>query len=100
MAIRPVDLRLAYMAAPQNAAILNSAQEAPQAAEQAAFAAFAAEATRREEHIDQPEKVHGAKVRAREERQHSGDRGRQHQRGDAREDEALVAGEHIIDVTA
>lgn len=110
MAIRPVDLQLAYMAAPQNAALLSSAQESPQAAQQAAQAAFAAEVVQREEQVDQPTDVHGAKVRAREEGEH----GSEHPSPDGRrrrapqQEEAGGAGplglagegEHFIDVTA
>ncbi|HKU67856.1 MAG TPA: hypothetical protein VJP85_08770 [Candidatus Baltobacteraceae bacterium] len=110
MAIRPVDLQLAYLAAPQNAAVLSSAQEGPQAAQQSAAAAFAAEIVRREESVDEPVKVEGAKVRAREER----DPGGGHAQPDGRrrrppDEEAppnssalglAGAGEHFIDVTA
>ena len=59
MAIRPVDLQLAYLAAPQNAAQVNSAQNAPQAAQQAAQAAFAAELNKREETIEQTQAAQG-----------------------------------------
>ncbi len=97
MAIRPVDLQLAYLAAPQNAAILSSAQEAPQAAQQAAASAFAAEVKRREEHIGEPDKIHGGKVRAREERDGTGDRRRQ---GHHREADDSGEDGHLIDVTA
>lgn len=109
MAIRPVDLQLAYMAAPQNAAVLSNAQDAPQAAQQAAQAAFAAEVAQREEHVDELPGVEGAKVRPREDRepehQHSGD-GRH--RGEPQEQEPPNGGplglagdgEHFIDVTA
>lgn len=111
MAIRPVDLQLAYMAAPQNAAVVSSAQNAPQAAQQAAQAAFAAEMVRREESVDEPTSVHGAKVRAREERQPGDDQafaGGGGQRREAQEEPAGTSGplglagegEHFIDVTA
>jgi hypothetical protein len=109
MAIRPVDLQLAYMAAPQNAAVINAAQQGPQAAQQAAASAFAAEVTKREEQIEEPDKAHGSKVRAREEREHTPDhqqqrRGRQtpyEQNATASESIALAGdGEHFIDVTA
>ena len=69
MAIRPVDLQLAYLAAPQNAAVLNSAQESPAASQQAQAAAFAAEVTRREEHVDGTSKSKGTKVQPRGERE-------------------------------
>jgi hypothetical protein len=109
MAIRPVDLQLAYMAAPQNAAVMNSAQEAPQAAQQAAASAFAAEVTRREEQIEQPDKAHGSKVGERKEREHpAGQRRRgaaayghpEPVEGPLSPGEALDGEQHIIDVMA
>jgi hypothetical protein len=109
MAIRPVDLQLAYLAAPQNAAVLSSAQEAPQAAAQAAQAAFAAELVRREESVDQPAHVEGAKVRAREEREPGQQSHSDGRRRRAPDDEPAPnagplglagEGEHFIDVTA
>lgn len=109
MAIRPVDLQLAYMAAPQNAAAVSSAQQAPQAAQQAAAASFAAEVTKREESVDEPQKVEGAKVRARGERDPS-QQGRKNPGGRDRrppgdqfvpeQPELPGGGEHFIDVTA
>jgi hypothetical protein len=110
MAIRPVDLQLAYMAAPQNAAVLSNAQEGPQSAQQAAQAAFAAQVEQRQESVDQPVKVEGAKVRAREDREREdGDSApdRRHRRP-AEEQPPNHAGplglagggEHFIDVTA
>lgn len=68
MAIRPVDLQLAYLAGPQNAASVSSAQEAPQAAQQAAQSAFVAELSRREESVDEPQKTEGQKIRERGQR--------------------------------
>lgn len=107
MAIRPVDLQLAYMAAPQNAAVLSNAQDSPQAAQQAAQASFAAEVTKREEQIDSPQKSAGAKVRAREERDSPDGRDRKQRREAPPQDEPPAAplglhgeGEHFIDVTA
>lgn len=109
MAIRPVDLQLAYMAAPQNAAVLASAQDAPQAAAQAAQAAFAAEVQRREESVDEPAHVEGAKVRSRGDREPGEHEGRPGKRRraplepEAPETGALGLageGEHFIDVTA
>lgn len=111
MAIRPVDLQLAYMAAPQNAAVVSSAQNAPQAAQQAAQAAFAAEVVRREESVDEPTDVNGAKVRAREDRERGDEQafsGGNERRQSAEEEQAEPAGplglagsgEHFIDVTA
>ena len=110
MAIRPVDLQLAYMAAPQNAAVVSSAQNAPQAAQQAAQAAFAAEVTRREESVDEPADVNGAKVRAREERERGDEQAFSGggERREAPQEETdstgplglAGSGEHFIDVTA
>ena len=109
MAIRPVDLQLMYMAAPQNAAVLSNAQDAPQAAQQAAQAAFAAEVMRREESVDEPVQVEGAKVRARGDREPDGEQGsaeRRERRAPQEEPQPgsplglAGEGEHFIDVTA
>lgn len=99
MAIRPVDLQLSYMAAPQNAAVLGNAQDAPQTAQQAAQAAFAAALAERQEHIDSPVEVDGAKLGARDDspRDRAQSRGR---RRDASADEEAGDGEHFIDTTA
>ena len=48
-----MDLQLAYLATPQNAAVASAAQQAPVAAAQAAQAAFAAQLERREETIEE-----------------------------------------------
>jgi hypothetical protein len=111
MAIRPVDLQLAYMAAPQNAAVVGHAQESTQAAQQAAQAAFAAEVQQREEHVDAAQRSEGQKIRPREERDPSQDGSRRDSRRRSRnpyEEEVAPAsplglageGEHFIDVTA
>lgn len=110
MAIRPVDLQLAYLASPQNAAAVSHAQEAPQTAQQAAQAAFAAEATQRSEHVDAPQKAVGQKIRPREERDaaEDGSPRERRRRQSPYEDDAQPAGalglagegEHFIDVTA
>jgi hypothetical protein len=112
MAIRPVDLQLAYLAAPQNAAVLSNAQDAPQAAQQAAAAAFAAEVIEREESVDQPVHVEGAKVRARGDREPGDEhpsKGRRRPQRDAGYEEPAASagplglageGDHFIDVTA
>lgn len=110
MAIRPVDLQLSYMAAPQNAAVLNAAQEGPQAAQAAAAAQFAAEVAEREEQIEEPSTVTGAKVRRREQRDPDDQQGRNapgyrashSSKADAAGGSALNLegeGEHFIDVT-
>ena len=51
MAIRPADLQLAYLAAPQSAALAANIAAAPQAAQQAAAMAFAQQVTEREESV-------------------------------------------------
>ncbi len=108
MAIRPVDLQLAYIAAPQNAAVASNAQEAPQIANRAAQAAFAAEFAKREETIEEISHVEGSKVRARGDRE-SGEQAQadyedQHSNRDERPDSAALGlageGTHFIDVTA
>jgi hypothetical protein len=63
MAIQPVDLQLAYLAAPQNAAIANNAQTAPQVAQAAAQSAFAAETVKREETIAESSQLEGSTIR-------------------------------------
>ncbi len=52
-----MDLQLAYLAAPQNAAQVNSAQQAPAAAQAAAQSAFAEQVHKREETIAEAEHV-------------------------------------------
>ncbi|MGZ3499374.1 MAG: hypothetical protein ACXWNK_12410 [Vulcanimicrobiaceae bacterium] len=109
MAIRPVDLQLAYLAAPQNAAAADHAQNAPQAAQQAAQSAFAAQVKQREEHVDEASKSEGNRVRARSEGEpDSGNSGQRQRRRpshqDAQEPSTPLGlagdGEHFIDVTA
>lgn len=114
MAIRPVDLQLSYMAAPQNAAVLNAAQEAPQAAQAAAAAQFAAELAEREEQIDEPANIAGPKIRRRTQRDPSEERDYYESSCQDEDDPNFVMGpsrpasplnlpgegEHFIDVTA
>ncbi len=108
MAIRPVDLQLAYLAGPQNAATVSSAQQAPQAAQQAAQSAFAAELTKREESVDEPQHVEGQKIRDRRERNPSEQQRRNGRRYPERTDEQGLFSpeydggedEHLIDFTA
>ena len=103
MAIRPVDLQLAYLAAPQNAAQVSAAQQAPQAAQQAAQAQFASELTKREETIEESTKAEGARVRADADGGGNGGgytpQGRREYNPDA-PPEDLAPGEHLIDFTA
>ena len=107
MAIRPVDLQLAYIATPQNAAVASSAQESPQLAQQATQAAFAAEVVRRSEHVDEPPKVDQAKIRTQERgpREQPGeDRGKRRSGKETDDDAGPLGlageGEHFIDFTA
>jgi hypothetical protein len=64
MAIQPVDLQLAYLAAPASAAVASNAQTAPAVAAQAAQAAFAAQSGQREETIEETNKAEGSAIRA------------------------------------
>lgn len=108
MAIRPVDLQLAYLAAPQNAAQTSAAQEAPQAAQQAAQASFAAQVREREEQIEATQHAEGNIVRPRGDRDpESGRQGDPHgkppqHRPASQSGPPAVSGDgdHIIDVTA
>lgn len=110
MAIRPADLQLAYLAAPQNAAQVNSAQQAAANAQQAAQASFAAQVQKREETIKEAE--HGERTGLRTNPDGGGNAGgytpqgrRQGaDQGEAQSESAeaggLVDGEHFIDFTA
>ena len=110
MAIRPVDLQLAYLSAPQNAGQVSAAQAAPEAAQQAAQATFAAQVREREEQIAGAQKAEGNIVRPRgdrdpnEGREHAGGRqGHKTPYDRPAEPGALGLagdGEHFIDVTA
>lgn len=64
MAIQPVDLQLAYLAAPASAAIASNSETAPAIAAQAQQAAFAAEVEQREETVTETAKAEGAIIRA------------------------------------
>jgi hypothetical protein len=63
MAIQPVDLQLAYLAAPASAAIASNSETAPAIAAQAQQAAFAADVERREESVAETAKAEGAIIR-------------------------------------
>ena len=63
MAIQPVDLQLAYLAAPQSAAVASGQQQAPAAAQAAVQAAFAAHVDQREETVTETPETEGAKIR-------------------------------------
>lgn len=98
MAIRPVDLQLAYLATPQTAAIAGQAESAPQVAQQAAQSAFAEQVREREETIEESSKLEGTLVR----RRGDGEGGANaHDRGTPNEDDDDPdAPAHFVDVTA
>jgi hypothetical protein len=98
MAIRPVDLQLAYLATPQTAAIAGQAESAPQVAQQAAKSAFADQVREREETIEESSKLAGTIVR----RRGDGEGGANaHDREEADDDgDDPDAPPHFIDVTA
>jgi hypothetical protein len=106
MAIRPADLQLAYLAAPQNAAQVSSAQQAPQNAQQAAQAAFASQVTQREEQISETEHAEGTHLRANPDGGGNGDtytpeRHAPQQQAELEEEIGFAAdGDHFIDFTA
>ncbi len=107
MAIRPADLQLAYLAAPQNSAVASQAQNGPQIAQQAAQAAFAAQVREREESILESQALEGNVVRSRDdepqEQPHPEGRERRQADGEAAPTTGLGLsgdGEHFIDVTA
>jgi len=105
MAIHPVDLQLAYLAGPQNAALVNSAENAPQAAQQAAQVAFANQVHEREETIAETADSQGAHLRA--DADGGGNGGGyqpQHRQPHGSSSDAISLGlsgdgEHFIDVT-
>jgi len=106
MAIRPADLQLAYLAAPQSAAQVNAAQAGPQAAQAAAQAAFAAQIEKREETIAETDHSERTTLRANPDGGNGAydqEPGKRRRKGEsAPEDGAFALGddEHIIDVTA
>jgi hypothetical protein len=103
-----VDLQLAYLAAPQNAAQVSNAQTAPQAAQAASQAAFAAQVQKREETIAEADHAEGAVIRANpdangSEREWQQGKKRRDGKGEAADegpDYGLADGEHFIDVIA
>lgn len=108
MAIRPVDLQLAYLAAPQNAAQVNSAQQGPAAAQAAAQTAFAEEVHKREETIAEAEhSARGSGIRTSPDGQNDGsgyepderNRREYHAPADSSPLGLSADGEHFIDVT-
>lgn len=100
MAIRPVDLQLAYLATPQTAAVAGQAQSAPQIAQQAAQSAFAEQVREREESVEESTKLEGAVVRRRSDGERGGADARDRGDGDGTDDGDPEAHAHFIDVTA
>ncbi len=101
-----MDLQLAYLAAPQSAAQVNSAQQAPAAAQAAAQNAFAEQVHNREETIAEAEHAKNTGIRTSPDGQDSSggytpdERKRREYR--APEDSSPLGfadGEHFIDVT-
>ena len=92
------------MAAPQNAAQVSNAQQAPQNAQQAAQAAFAAEAEKREETIAESANVEGSVINANPDGGSGGSytpQQRRKRREEPEEDTGLFASdEHFIDFSA
>jgi len=101
MAIRPADLQLAYLAAPQAAAAASQNQNAAQTAQQASQLAFAAHVREREESVEETSHVEGNVIRERGEQAQDRD-GHRRERREPEEEPASFAGdgEHFIDVTA
>lgn len=103
-----MDLQLAYLAAPQNAALVNSAQEAPQAAQAAAQASFAAQVAQREEAIAESAHAEHTEMRTNPDRDGNGEgytpQERRKYTYPAPDDASPLGlagdGEHFIDVTA
>ncbi|MHB8145927.1 MAG: hypothetical protein ACYDGM_01535 [Vulcanimicrobiaceae bacterium] len=100
-----MDLQLAYLAGPQNAALVNSAENAPQVAQQAAQVSFANQVHEREETVDETADTEGAHLRADADGHGNGGgyTPRQHQpRGGSAGEAPPVGlcgdGEHFIDV--
>ena len=100
-----MDLQLAYLAAPQNAAQVNSAQQAPAAAQAAAQAAFAEQVHKREETIAEAEhSARGSGIRTSPDGQGNGggytpdERRREYHAPAESSPLGLADGEHFIDV--
>ena len=103
MAIRPVDLQLAYLAAPQSAALAANVAAAPQAAQQAAAMAFAQQVTEREESVaEAASSEHDSAVRERTQGESQGfyQAPERRQGGEADENFSDGGEQHFIDTTA
>lgn len=98
-----MDLQLAYLATPQNAAQASAAAAAPAAAQNAAQTQFAAKLTEREETIEESDKSQNAKIRPDADGGGNGggytpDGRREYKQQDTQE---FTGGEHhVIDFTA
>jgi len=102
-----VDLQLAYLAAPQNAAQVSAAQEAAQNAQAASQATFAAQVQQREETIKQAEHAERTGLRTNPDGSNGGsytpeERPQARQEQEAQESPLGLSGEgeHFIDFTA
>jgi hypothetical protein len=105
MAIRPVDLQLAYLAAPQNAAQVNHDEQAAAQGQQAAQTAFAAQVQRREETVARAEHAENTGIRTGADGggnagQYSPQGRRQDASSEEPDDGPASDGEHLIDFTA
>jgi hypothetical protein len=109
MAIRPADLQLAYLAAPQNAAQVNAAQQAATNSQAAAQATFASQVQQREEMVKQTEHAERTALRTNPDGSNGGQytpQGRRQQPNNEPETEEDAGyafpgdGEHTIDFTA
>ncbi len=101
-----MDLQLAYLAAPQNAAQVNSAQQAPAAAQAAAQTAFAEQVHKREETIAEVDHAQNPGIRTNPDGQGNAggyepdERPRREYHAPAESSPlGLADGEHFIDVT-
>jgi hypothetical protein len=109
MAIRPVDLQLAYLAAPQNAAQVSAAQQAATNAQAAAQARFSSQVQQREEMVKEAEHAEKTALRTNPDGSNGGQYtpgGRRQTAGNEAELEEEAGyelpgeGEHFIDFTA
>jgi len=102
-----VDLQLAYLAAPQNAAQVSVAQQAAQNAQAAAQATFAAQVQQREETVKEAEHAERTSLRTNPDGSNGGEYTPDERRPSGHEQEAQESplglageGEHFIDFTA
>ena len=109
MAIRPADLQLAYLAAPQNAAQVSAAQQAATNAQAASQATFANAVQQREEMVKETEHAEKTALRTNPDGSNGGQYTPQGRRQTPHHDleveeesgyELPGEGEHFIDFTA